>query len=795
MNYCKFCMSEIEEGARQCPVCGRVLTGESAAHHLPPGTVLRWKYLIGEAIGEGGFGITYVGKDLDLDAKVAVKEYYPSGFAGRTTASHAVISSSAGSELEIFEKGRTRFLQEARTLAKFRSEPSIVTVHDFFEENNTAYIVMEFVEGQTLKAYLDEHGKLTPEETLALLTPAIRALEKVHKAGLIHRDISPDNMMLSNGRVKLLDFGAARDAGGEKSLSVMLKHGYAPVEQYSRKGQQGPWTDVYALCATVYRCITGVTPDESIDRLSFDEIKKPSQLGVKVDQAFEDALMKGLAVKQDDRWQSVSELFAAFEQKSAPAAVPAAAAAAEAAAEAQPAPTAPDPDKTVFGGMEEKADPDKTVFGDAEEKPDPDKTVFGDAEEKPDPDKTVYGDAEEKVDPDKTVFGGAPQYRPDPDKTVYGGEAYDSNDARQPDKPEKKKSKKGLIIALIAAALVIAGVMIALFAMGVFSQKDETSETPDGHEHSFGEWTVVKEPTCAEEGKKERTCSCGKKETETIPKVGHNYVNDACKWCGTKYVSSVGLTYESNGSGYTVTGIGICTDKDLRIPTTYIGEKVTAIGENAFFQCKNLTSVIIPDSITEIGTAAFGDCDNLSSVTIGDGLITIGDIAFADCDSLTRITIPDSVIAIGGAVFGDCENLTDITVSAGNKKYHSTGNCIIETATKTLVTGCNNSIIPTDSSVTSIGDFAFTFCTGKTVITIPDNVTSIGESTFAYCTNLTDVTICKNVTKIGWRAFYECSGLKTVNYRGSSEQWENIFIESGNDLLQDATIVYNYTDD
>ena len=169
---------------------------------------------------------------------------------------------------------------------------------------------MEFLDGQTLKDYLNENGSLSPDQTLSLLMPVMLSLREVHKKGLIHRDISPDNIMLVDGKAKLLDFGATRDisADGQRSLSVLLKPGYAPEEQYRSKGIQGPWTDVYALCATIYKCITGITPDDSAQRLFKDEIKAPSELGISIDENMETALLKGLAVLHKDRYQSIDEL-------------------------------------------------------------------------------------------------------------------------------------------------------------------------------------------------------------------------------------------------------------------------------------------------------------------------------------------------------------------------------------------------------------------------------------------------------------------------------------------------------
>ena len=311
MAYCYRCMSPISENDKICPFCGKQTDIGVPLHHLLPGTVLNNKFLVGTALGEGGFGITYLGRDLLLDMKVAIKEYYPTGYVNRSnTVSAALSCGTEGERLDFFEKGRERFLKEARTLAKFAGERGIVCVRDFFEVNNTAYIVMEYLDGITLKQYLKDNGKMRIAEVINLLKPMMHSLSRIHKENLIHRDISPDNIMIVNGEPKLLDFGAARSvsAASQQSLSVMLKPGYAPEEQYRSKGEQGPWTDVYALCATIYKCITGITPDDATQRLYQDELKKPSELGVQIDNKTEAVLMKGMSVLHTDRYKTVDEM-------------------------------------------------------------------------------------------------------------------------------------------------------------------------------------------------------------------------------------------------------------------------------------------------------------------------------------------------------------------------------------------------------------------------------------------------------------------------------------------------------
>ncbi len=311
-NYCMACMNE-RNGNSICNSCGFDNSLHNCAQHmLRPNSILAGKYLVGKTIGEGGFGITYIGRDLALDLKIAIKEFYPNGFVGRDNTLTTNVLAFEGEQGDFFKKNREKFIDEARRLAKFRNLPGIVAVNDFFLENNTAYIVMEYIDGQTFKTYLTNMGgKLYSEQVFEMMQPVMLSLKEVHESGIIHRDISPDNIMISNsGYVKLIDFGAARDYDDNKgkSLSIMLKPGYSPEEQYRSKGKQGPWTDVYSICATMYKCITGITPDESSDRVHDDEVVPPSSLGIKIDSKKEYILMKGMAVKQENRYQSIGEL-------------------------------------------------------------------------------------------------------------------------------------------------------------------------------------------------------------------------------------------------------------------------------------------------------------------------------------------------------------------------------------------------------------------------------------------------------------------------------------------------------
>ncbi len=314
-NLCINCMREMETAGGTCEFCG-FHTDEYKVprHHMRPFTVLAGKYVIGKAIGEGGFGITYIGMDLNLEARVAIKEYYPRNLAVRDsyTTNNSIVWSYSEDTQAFFEEGREKFINEARAVARFRELSEVVNVMDFFKENQTAYIVMEYLDGQTLKQYINANsGKLPADKTIEMMQPLIGTLGKLHKENLIHRDISPDNIMiLKDGSEKLLDFGGARDytSSKGKSMSVMIKHGYAPEEQYMSRGDQGPWTDVYALCATMYYCITGTVPPDALERLGEDRLRRIAEYGVECPQYIENAILKGLNIRKVGRYQTMEEL-------------------------------------------------------------------------------------------------------------------------------------------------------------------------------------------------------------------------------------------------------------------------------------------------------------------------------------------------------------------------------------------------------------------------------------------------------------------------------------------------------
>lgn len=314
-DLCPRCMNPMN-GQTYCPRCKFVpSTYTPARHHLPPLTILEGKYLVGCTLGEGGFGITYVGWDLQLHAMVAIKEFFPTGIVFRDNKQGNGISVFSGSGKEYFFHDRDRFLEEARMLARFDGNPGVVNVKNYFRENGTAYIVMEYLQGITLTALAEQNnGRLPFDQVMRLLALPMKTLGEMHRQRTFHRDISPDNLMVTDGGlVKLIDFGSTRTDVQDKTRFLKVRSGFSALEMYTDAGREGAYSDIYALCATIYRLLTGVTPPPATDRAQSDTLVPPIQAGARgMTPAQEQALLKGLAVQPRDRFQRVEDLSAAL---------------------------------------------------------------------------------------------------------------------------------------------------------------------------------------------------------------------------------------------------------------------------------------------------------------------------------------------------------------------------------------------------------------------------------------------------------------------------------------------------
>ncbi len=315
MRRCLKCMQETMSGV--CPYCGYNRSAyEPQPGALKPQTRLKNRYYIGRVLGRGGFGITYNGWDTQTGRRVALKEYFPSGLAIRTEGRNT-ISAVSSVNTHTYKSGVVKFYDEAQILSEFRNVKEIVEIYDFFYENETSYIVMEYVEGENICQIMARQEFMDIGVAADIILKLTCAMIKVHAQDVLHRDISPSNIIVTEyGGVKLIDFGSARQYALDQSnsMSIILKNGFAPIEQYSRKGNHGPWTDIYSICATFYYMISGKPPEQATDRVIEDKLILPSKLDVDITPKQEAMLLKGLAVKASDRYQSASELKDAIEK-------------------------------------------------------------------------------------------------------------------------------------------------------------------------------------------------------------------------------------------------------------------------------------------------------------------------------------------------------------------------------------------------------------------------------------------------------------------------------------------------
>lgn len=317
-NLCIGCMRPLGETGR-CSFCGMKQDEYNPIPRcLLPGTRLADRYILGKVLGEGSFGITYIGWDSRLQIPVAIKEYFPSEMVSRD------VICGNGNKVYLYENAKKnhyqedikKFLNEAKCLSKFNEVEGIVSVLDFFYENETAYIVMQFIDGVSVKEYIKENGKISGRQLLSAMRPVLLALEKVHRTGIVHRDISPDNIMIKkDGSLVLIDFGAARmrNIDNTKTMTVLFKRGFSPEEQYRYKGRWGAYTDVYSISATMYYMLTGEAPTDSVIRALGDDM--PSLVNMKeleISARQKKAIMKGMAVNAKNRWQSIRELYDAL---------------------------------------------------------------------------------------------------------------------------------------------------------------------------------------------------------------------------------------------------------------------------------------------------------------------------------------------------------------------------------------------------------------------------------------------------------------------------------------------------
>lgn len=507
---CSNCFSESVNEQGVCTSCGFNCRKNRESHPLalPPGSILYGRYIVGKVLGQGGFGITYLAQDYKTKKNVAIKEFFPDTMATRT--GFASVTPFTGDRSEHFSYGKSTFLNEAKTMAEFTGQESIVQVYSYFEENNTGYFVMEYVDGCSLQHHIKQnYGRISWDDTIQIILPVMDALSVMHEKGIIHRDVAPDNIYIkADGTVKLLDFGAARHSLGNvsRSLDVVVKHGFAPKEQYHRHGRQGPFTDVYSVAATIYYAITGARPDDAIERLDEDNLPLPSTLGAKITLEQEDTLLKGIAIKAEDRYQTMAEfreaLLATTHVAPILIVIPTSAPVMETKEEVT------DPAPVILNASTTSAVPvsanSNTSVAAAHAPVEPGFAPEAAAVVASDPAAGAAAIDVAQEEYDKTVMIAAAA-------TAAAIPTQQEDTAVPPPTPtEPKKKKRGLIFSIIAGVLVCA--LLAFWFL---------------HPHRYGDWQVMKDATCIEEGQKIRKCFCGNEESQVITKRDHTVVMDA----------------------------------------------------------------------------------------------------------------------------------------------------------------------------------------------------------------------------------------------------------------------------
>ena len=739
-----------------CEHCGYDESHPNAPHQLPAGTVLKEQYLVGKVLGQGGFGITYLGWDLYLDIPVAIKEYFPSGSVMREVSITMEVVSCSGDEGVRFRNNKERFMREAKMLARFSQVPEIVQVRNFFLANNTAYIVMEYVEGINLKQYVKANGgKLSVEETFRILRPMIRTLCKVHKAGLVHRDISPDNiMMLPGGGAKLLDFGAVRDVGTQvsadrdltKSTEAILKQGYAPIEQYQKRGALGPWTDVYALCATIYYCLTGQVPPDAPERLLEDEDMdfKAEIPELTDDQAA--ALAHGMELRAEKRTASMDELYEEL----------------FGAAKPEPVPQAP-------------AEPIPVTAPVAVPIPEPVR--------EPEPKTQRRPRTEIKPEPEKKT-------KPAP-KTAAASQP--AEEKRGKEKPKKNKKWMSVVAIAIVAIVVWAG-LILLFQdgsgedlPGISVQEENGRETISGTCGTHTKWTLDRdsgELTVTGNGDMWdfRPDWMGEEEGELPP--WYDYRSEITTVRITDKVTKVGnyaftgcdkLTYVEIGG--TVDTIGKGAFQDAAVEEVEFTSGWLAILEWDCFHNTALREVRIPDTVTDVANGAFDHCCNLETVTIGKQTRLDYDTAMGQVFSRNEFEVSENITIRGytNTVAEDYARIKGYNFeSLGKDVWELAGNVddqwswYLDLDTGFLKIKGDGLPHFSDPEDPTNGYLYYAGLPARTtpwydyrdrirIVSMDDGITSIGEFAFAGCENLTDVHWSNNLETINYQAFLGCN--------------------------------------
>ena len=607
---------------------------------LQSGTLLQGgRYRIISTLGNGGFGITYLAEQCMTERKVCIKEFFPKGYYTRQGDSNAVRISSPEFDNNMV-RFKAKFIKEAKIIARL-DHPNIVHIFDAFEENDTAYYVMEYIEGESLSSITKRLGALAEAEAVKYISQVADALRYIHEQGIMHLDVKPGNIMVrqQDARSILIDFGLSKhydERNGEATSTtpVGVSHGYAPMEQYRTGGVKSfsPETDIYSLGATLYYLVTGTTPPEAAEIADDGLPTLPSHLSSGVRNTIE----RSMESQRKSRPHSIGEFLAILDDCDKSSEV----------------------ELTISPALES----DNTLILDSHSSSD-DKTIIGNESPLPPTNEIWYTSSDGKiVTPYKTEEFGA---------TIVSNTYNNGN---------------GVI-----------------------------------------------------------------KFSGDVTKIGRSAF-----WCCSS-LTSINIPNS-------VTTIGISAFSDCSSLTSVnIPSSVTAIGVCAFMGCSRLTSVNIPNSVTTIDDYAFSGCSSLTSVNIPNSITKIEYGAFSSCSSLTSVNIPNSVTTIGSSALYGCSSLKEFK----GKFASADGRCLIidNKLIAFAPAGLKEYFIP--SSVTTIGDGAFSDCSSLTSITIPNSVTTIEKCAFWSCSSLTSVNIPNSVTTIENGAFRCCSSLTSITIPNS----------------------------
>ncbi len=730
-DYCLYCMSKLEDNGF-CPVGGATHSRfPSEPHHINPGTVLADRYLTGRVLGEGGFSITYIALDLKTEVKYALKEYYPRNVAARITGSNVISFSGSRENAVTFEKGKQAFLISSKNLENISLPGNITAVRGHFEANNTAYALSEFAPGESLAQAVEARGKLKPEDVLRMTGPLFDSIDVMHSAGVIHHDISPENIIIENGKARLADIGIARDQkyNGSDPASE-AKHYCASPEHYSPTPQTVK-SDIYSLAATIYFALTGYKPERAPKRLEAECLTPPTRFGARISPQQEEVILQAMSLAPENRYGSAAEFRSDF---------------LAAAAKPAPVPVRPPvqaaPVRPADNGNKKK----KFIF---------------------------IGAAAAVVVILITVLiatsGGGNKIETDPGKQSTNTSASAAiSETTSPDS-SSSSSQQTTVTSLEDT-----------------TRPPEPDNTTVNHSATDGSETEETEPeeTSETEPAVPVTAATTKKPSNT----GSSDFTIQNGVLVSYHGSGGDLLIPS-----TITSIGNNAFKNYKsLYSVTIPSSVKSIGSYAFSNCTNLKTIMMSDGITSIGEYAFSNCSSLKKITIPANVSNIEATIFSGCTGMTEINVQKgnkSYTSVDGVLFN--ANKTVIISYPRNKA----GNFYDIPSTVTRIeanafTSCKNlKGITLSSGLKTIGDYAFYNCTSLTTMRIEGKIVSIGKYSFYKCSNISNIVIGTNVTSIGTGAFKDCDKLTRLNYKGTPSAWKKVKV---GDLGKTLNIIYNY---